>query len=47
MGFTDIIGRPDAIANPLQLGEAPSGTPVPIQAWFPTGSRSGLEFRHR
>ena len=47
MGFTDIIGRPDAIANPLKLGEAPSGNPVPIQAWFPTGSRSGLEFRHR
>ena len=47
MGFTDIIRRPDANRNPLSLGEAPKGAPVPIKAWFPSDSRSGLEFRHR
>jgi len=31
----------------LALGEAPKGEPVPIRAWFPTGSRSGNGFRHR
>ena len=47
LGFTDIVGRPDEVTNPLRLGEAPSGSPAPINAWFPTGSRRGLEFRHR
>lgn len=46
-GFTDLIRRPDGKKDPLAVGEAPKGEPVPIAAWFPTGSRSGNAFRHR
>ena len=47
LGYTDIIARPQGATNLLSFGEAPSGQPVPIKAWFPTGSRSGNAFRHR
>jgi hypothetical protein len=46
MGFTDVIRRPDRLSTPLTFGEAPSGAPIPIKVWFPTGLRSGLGFRH-
>ena len=46
-GFTDIIPRPERNKQPLAFGEAAKGEPVPIMAWFPDGSRSGLAFRHR
>ena len=47
LGFTEIIPRPDGLANILTLGEAGRGEPVPIKAWFPTGARTGNAFRHR
>lgn len=47
MGFTDVVHRPNESRNRLRLGEAASGEPAPIEVWFPTGSRKGLEFRHR
>ena len=47
MGFTDIVRRPTESGSTLRLGEAASGEPVRIEAWFPNGSRAGLEFRHR
>ena len=47
MGFTEIIPRPNGATERLSLGEARSGEPVPIKAWFPTGARSGHAFRHR
>ena len=46
-GFTDVIRRPEGSTQRLIAGEAPKGEPVPIQAWFPSGSRSGNGFRHR
>jgi hypothetical protein len=48
-GFTDVLRRPGQNSDraELALGEAPKGEPVPIRAWFPTGSRSGNGFRHR
>jgi hypothetical protein len=46
-GFTDLVRRPDQLRSRLRMGEAPSGAPVPIEAWFPTGSAWGHEFRHR
>ena len=46
-GFTDVIRRPEGNTDRLILGEAPKGEPVPIQAWFPSGSRTGNGFRHR
>jgi hypothetical protein len=49
LGFTDVIRRPAGKTDrgSLAFGEAPKGQPVPIQAWFPSGSRSGNGFRHR
>lgn len=47
LGYTDIIARPQGATNRLSFGEAPSGQPVPITAWFPTGARNGNAFRHR
>lgn len=49
MGFTDLIDRPSGVASnkALLLGEAPSGEPLPITAWFPTGARRGNVFKHR
>ena len=48
-GFTDVLRRPagNVDRGSLALGEAPKGDPVPIQAWFPSGSRTGNGFRHR
>ena len=45
-GFTDIIRRPAGADVPLAFGEAPSGNPLPIKVWFPTGTERGLAFRH-
>ena len=47
LGFTEIIPRPHGATNTLSLGEAASGEPVPIKAWFPTGARRGHVFSHR
>jgi hypothetical protein len=45
-GFTDIVRRPAGVKTLLAFGEAPSGDPLPIKAWFPTGMERGLAFRH-
>ena len=47
LGFADIVPRPDRVSTPLMFGEASSGVPMPIKAWFPTNRRVGLEFRHK
>jgi hypothetical protein len=47
LGFTDVIRRPARATDPLRLGEAPAGRPVPIAAWFPIGSSRGHAFKHR
>jgi hypothetical protein len=46
-GYTDLIRRPDNNNRPLVFGEAPTGEPVPIRVWFPAGTQTGHEFRHR
>ena len=46
MGFTQRIERP-AARGPLPiatLGEAPAGTPQPIEVWYPIGSLRGHRF---
>jgi hypothetical protein len=45
-GFTDIVRRPAGVNASLVLGEAPSGAPLPITVWFPTGAERGLAFKH-
>jgi len=45
-GFTDIVRRPEGVNVSLAFGEAPSGAPLPIKVWFPTGMSRGLAFRH-
>jgi hypothetical protein len=45
-GFTDIVRRPAGVTTSLAFGEAPSGDPLPIKVWFPTGMERGLAFRH-
>ena len=47
MDYAELIPRPRGVANLLSLGEAPSGEPIPINAWFPTGSSTGRAFKHR
>ena len=47
MDYAELIPRPRGVANVLSLGEAPAGQPVPINAWFPTGSDTGRAFKHR
>jgi hypothetical protein len=48
MGFTEMIqraaGRP---AQPVSLGEAVAGCPVPITAWYPSGDSNGRRFIYR
>jgi hypothetical protein len=45
-GFTEIVRRPAGVSNSLTFGEAPSGEPIPIRTWFPTGLSRGLAFKH-
>jgi hypothetical protein len=49
VGFTQRIARPASMApnEVVSLGEAPIGSPVPIAAWYPIGSKTGHEFRYR
>ncbi len=47
MDYVELIPRPRGVTNALSLGEAPAGEPVPIKAWFPTGSATGHAFKHR
>ena len=47
MDYAELIPRRRSVANVLSLGEAPAGEPVPINAWFPTGSATGHAFKHR
>ena len=47
MGFTDVVEQQYRRAESLTFGEAPNGTPRPIKAWFPDGSRRGNVFRYR
>lgn len=47
MGFTEVVRRQDRSGGPLTFGEAGRGEPIPIKAWFPDGSLTGNEFRHR
>jgi hypothetical protein len=46
-GFTEIVARPRGLTSAVLFGEAPSGAPTPIEAWFPTGAHTGNAFRHR
>ena len=45
-GFTEIVRRPAGVSNSLTFGEAPSGEPIPIRTWFPSGLSRGLAFKH-
>jgi len=44
--YTNSSYNNDEVTASLAFGEAPSGAPLPIKAWFPTGTQRGLEFRH-
>ena len=46
-GFTEIVARPRGLTSVVLFGEAPSGQPIPIEVWFPTGAPTGNAFRHR
>ncbi len=46
-GFTDVVERQNVNGASLTFGEAPSGDPIPIKAWFPDGARRGNQFRQR
>lgn len=45
-GFTMRVRRPDTLPGDqaLVFGEAKSGDPVPIKAWYPIGESYGHEF---
>ena len=47
MDFVELIPRPRGVTTALSLGEAAAGEPIPINAWFPTGSATGRAFKHR
>ena len=47
MGLTRQIERASSGGPSVTLGESPAGTPPPIRAWFPEGTRTGQEFIYR
>ena len=48
-GFTIPVSRPASMARNhiVSLGEAATGEPTPIRAWYPIGLSVGHEFRYR
>ena len=46
-GFTELVEKPRGSASPIAFGEAPSGAPVPVRAWYPTGTNTGHRFLYR
>jgi hypothetical protein len=49
VGLTQLVRRPANMARNqvVALGEAVTGAPAPIRAWYPIGSQSGHEFLYR
>jgi hypothetical protein len=48
LGFTELTEKPRGTASPITFGEAPAGSPVPVRAWYPTGtSTTGHRFLYR
>ena len=49
VGLTQPVRRPANMARNqvVALGEAATGAPAPIRAWYPIGSQSGHEFLYR
>ena len=47
MGFTELVAQPRGNASPIAFGEAPAGAPVPVRAWYPTGTSTGHRFLYR
>jgi hypothetical protein len=49
MGFTISVPRRKALsgASMVTLGEAPEGTPQPIEVWFPPDTAEGRRFLYR
>jgi hypothetical protein len=46
MGFTRTVRRPASLprGKAIVLGEAPAGTPPPIDTWFPVDGDNGHQF---
>ena len=47
MGFTELVEQPRSNKSPIAFGEAPAGAPVPVRAWYPTGTSTGHRFLYR
>jgi hypothetical protein len=47
MGFTQLVEKPRGVASPVTFGEAPSGSAIPVRAWYPTGTNTGHRFLYR
>ena len=49
LGFTMPVRRPESLPDdqPMEFGEAPAGSPIPIAVWYPVGSSTGHEFLYR
>ncbi len=50
LGFTRPVTRSDIAARstvPVTLGEAPAGSPRPVDTWWPTGDQLGHSFIYR
>ena len=49
LGFTREVARPAGtpVGSIISFGEAPSGAPTPIDAWFPIGQTTGHQFLYR
>ena len=46
-GFTELVEQPRSNKSPIAFGEAPAGAPVPVRAWYPTGTSTGHRFLYR
>jgi hypothetical protein len=46
LGLTRLVDRPRSVpaGQVIAIGEAPTGEPVPITAWYPVGFNSGHQF---
>lgn len=47
MGFTELVEQPRGNKSAIAFGEAPAGAPVPVRAWYPTGTSTGHLFLYR
>jgi hypothetical protein len=46
-GFTELVEKPRGNTSPVAFGEAPSGAPIPVRAWYPGGTNTGHRFLYR